>query len=114
MFSVSALPNGEAWAVGDLVRPGGGTESGILHFDGSAWQTETLADQSPTPWLSAVWASSAAEVWAGSERVLKRGTSGWSDVLAPPGLEIQKVWGQPGGGIWVADGFGLVLHYAPP
>jgi hypothetical protein len=115
LVGVTALPDGEAWAVGGGVSADGGApDSVILHFNGSAWQTETLADHSPTPWVSAVWASSAGEVWAGSERILKRGASGWSDVSAPPGLAIRRIWGAPGAGMWVADGHGLVLHYSPP
>jgi hypothetical protein len=113
LFAVSALPDGEAWAVGDNVRPpNGATQSVILHFDGSTWQPQSLADR-PTPWLRSVWAVSSGEVWAASSDVLRWDGASWSAVPSPPGLSLDAIWGDRTTGLWVAGFAGDLLRYRP-
>jgi hypothetical protein len=112
LFGVSVLPSGEGWAVGGGLRAGGsGTDSLILHFDGATWSTESLSDGAPIPWLTAVLAVSADEVWAAAGHVLRRSRAGWTEVAAPVGLAIMQIWGTQRDGLWVADTRGSILRF---
>jgi hypothetical protein len=111
LFGVSALPTGEAWAVGDTVLPPpGGTQSVILHFDGVVWQPQSVVNQ-PTPWLRSIWAASAKEVWAASSEVLQYNGTDWMTVAAPAGLSLNAIWGDRTTGLWVAGFSGDILQY---
>jgi hypothetical protein len=114
LYGISALPSGEAWAVGNLGQPPEGASQGVIvHFDGTTWQPQSLPDGSTLPWLRAVWAVSPREVWAASNEVLQWNGVSWAIVPAPAGLSVNAMGGALATGVWVAGNNGAILRYLP-
>jgi len=88
--AVSAVATNDVWAVGS----GGGNESYIFHFDGSAWSHVPGPAPGTSHALAEVAALSANDVWAGGYYSDAEGThplmlhwdgSNWTQVSSPAG-----------------------------
>src|SRR6266704_271241 len=67
----------DAWAIGNVIDSGGGSQAEILHWDGTRW-TQALTIDKNFVTLNSVTATSASDAWAVG---LSSGTAGVSTFI---------------------------------
>ena len=82
----------------------------ILHFDGTGWSTMT---QVAGTGLSAVWGSSAANVFAvgGDGAIVHYNGTSWSAMSSGTTSDLYGVWGSSGSNVFAVGSNGAIVHY---
>jgi hypothetical protein len=82
----------------------------LLHWDGISWAVIDFADAIDPSNLTAVWGTSAGDLWLGDDlngRVYHWDGTAWSTGITQT-VSVADLWGTPGGGAVYAGGtFGL-------
>jgi hypothetical protein len=81
----------------------------LLHWDGAAWSNVDFAGAIDPSDLSAVWASSASDVWLGDSlngRVFHWNGATWSTGITQT-VQVTDLWGVAGGPVYAVGIFGL-------
>ncbi|WP_257450390.1 hypothetical protein [Archangium lipolyticum] len=129
------VPPGFAFTLHDIWGSGArdvwavGTAGVILHFDGQAWQYAEIPEApfcSPDPMhpgdqrcmgnLSALWGSSATDVWAVGRSDNAKGVvshwdgTRWSHTVLEDVSRFENVWGSSAKDVW-ASSLGKLLHW---
>ncbi|HZY08932.1 MAG TPA: hypothetical protein VFE69_14345, partial [Ilumatobacteraceae bacterium] len=81
----------------------------LAHWDGTAWTLVDFAGAIDPSSLSAVWGSSASDLWLGDElngRVFHWDGTTWSTGITQT-VTVTDLWGVPGGAVYAGGIFGL-------
>jgi len=81
----------------------------LAHWDGTAWTLVDFAGAIDPSSLSAVWGSSASDLWLGDElngRVFHWDGTAWSTGITQT-VTVTDLWGVPGGAVYAGGIFGL-------
>lgn len=94
----------------------GYTAHGTRQGDAGAGQlTWTEVDSQASVVLSAIWGSSANDVWAvGDKGTLRHHVAGdaqWQIVESPTKNALHAVWGTSANDVWAVGDFGTILHF---
>ncbi len=135
LFSVAALSNGEAWAVGVYNPPGGASQNEILHYDGSSWEVAESPFIQGGSSLYGILDFEPDDIWAVGLRqtpyptgpilayCLRYDGSDWNEIEVPPVGTRQNCFydidGISPGDLWAVGYWGnslgdfnhLVMHY---
>ena len=94
----------------------GGARGTLLHFDGRTW---TPVPGAETELVSSLWAVSPTDVLVtgttlnGLNDVRHYDGQAWSTVASDRRFGFRKVWGAPGGEVFVAGEGGTILRGVP-
>jgi hypothetical protein len=95
----------DIWAVG---------QSGIVHYDGSAWSTVSPTTlPAGTNQLFDVWGTSPTNVWVVgyAGQLLHYDGSTWSKIPTATSASLFALWGSSAADVWAVGDAGLIFHF---